>query len=89
MLEPDNALLQAMAQMPFRRGVRLHSIIGTGGTRLLGEPGDGIVPAFSARLMGVCSELLVPARHTELHHDPATMAELQRILREHAGQSPL
>jgi hypothetical protein len=69
--------------------VRLHSIIGTGGTRLIGEPGDGIVPVSSARQAGACSELLVPARHTELHHDPATMAELQRILRQHAAQSPL
>ncbi len=89
LLEPDNPLLQAMAQMPFRRGVRLHCIIGTGGTGLLGEPSDGIVPVSSAQLPGVCSELLVPARHTDLHHDAATMAELQRILREHAKQSPL
>jgi hypothetical protein len=30
--------------------------------------------------------LIVPARHTELHHDDATVAELKRILREHAGR---
>lgn len=84
LLEPHNPLLLAMAQMPYRRGVRLHSIIGTGGTGLVGEPSDGVVPVSSARHSGVCSELFVPARHTELHHDSKTVAELRRILREHA-----
>ncbi|NUQ66596.1 MAG: hypothetical protein HUU20_29385, partial [Pirellulales bacterium] len=82
--EPENPLALALAQMPFRHGMRLHSIIGTGGTMLLGEPGDGVVPVASARLAGVCSELLVPVRHEQLHHDRATIAELARILREHA-----
>jgi len=84
LLEPDNPLLRALQQMPFRCGVRLNSVIGTGGTAVLSEPGDGVVPVSSARLAGVCSELFVPARHTELHRDPATIAELKRILREHA-----
>ncbi len=86
LLEPENPLLRAMQRMPLGRGVRLHSIIGAGGTMLLGEPGDGVVPVSSARQEGVCSELIVPARHTELHHDDATVAELKRILREHAGR---
>lgn len=87
LLEPENPLLKAMAKMPFRRGVRLHSILGTGGTMLLGEPGDGVVPVSSARQEGVVSELFVPARHTQLHHDDATVAELRRILREHSLES--
>jgi len=45
LLEPENPLLMALAQMPLRQGVRLHSIIGTGGTTF-GEPGDGVVPVF-------------------------------------------
>lgn len=84
LLEPSNPLLQALARMPVGRQVRLHSIVGTGGTMLGGEPGDGVVPLSSARLGGVCSELLVSANHGELHHDPAAIAELRRILREHA-----
>ena len=88
LLEPDNPLLRAMAQMPFRRGVRLHSIVGTGGGEMLTDgPGDGIVPLSSARLAGVCSELRVPVRHSELHRDPATLDEVVRILREHARES--
>ncbi len=87
LLEPSNPLVQALAQMPFAPGVRLHSIIGTGGAMLSREPGDGVVPVSSARQGGVCSELLVPARHGNLHRDAATVAELRRILREHAGES--
>jgi pimeloyl-ACP methyl ester carboxylesterase len=86
LLEPSSPLLAAIGEIPFSRCVRLHSIIGTGGDSLFGEPGDGIVPVSSARLCGVESELLVPARHEELHHDPATMAELMRILRKHARE---
>ena len=84
LLEPDSPLLGAMALMPFSRQVRLHSIVGTGGTAIIGEEGDGVVPVSSARLNGVCSELFVPVRHSKLHHDAATTAELTRILREHA-----
>jgi len=80
-------VLRGIAQMPFRRGIRLHSIIGVGGRKPWGEPGDGIVPVSSARLQGVCSELFVQARHAELHHDAATLNELQRILVEHARES--
>jgi pimeloyl-ACP methyl ester carboxylesterase len=84
LLEPSSPLLGAMALMPFSQRVRLHSIIGTGGTSLFGEAGDGVVPVSSARLGGVCSELRMPVRHDELHHDSVAMAELMRILREHA-----
>jgi len=86
LLEPSNPLLQAIAQMPFRRGLQRHSIIGTGGMPLDGEPSDGVVAVSSARQVAVCSELFVPARHMQLHRDPVTLAELGRILREHARE---
>ena len=87
LLEPSNPLLQALACMPFSRCVRLHTIIGTGGRTLGGEPGDGVVPVSSARQAGVCSELFVPVRHEKLHRDAATVSDLMRILREHARES--
>jgi hypothetical protein len=87
LLEPSNPLLQALACMPFDRCVRLHSIIGTGGGILSGEPGDGVVPVSSARQAGVCSELLVPVRHAKSHRSPTTVSELMRILRAHAQES--
>ncbi len=85
LLEPSNPLLNALASMPVGRNVRLHTILGTGG--LIGEPGDGVVPVSSARLAGVRSELQIPRRHQELHHSPETLAELTRILNEHAVDS--
>lgn len=87
LLEPSNPFLEALACMPVSRRVKLHSIIGTGGSALAAEPGDGVVPVSSAHLDGVCSELFVPARHEKLHHDETTLAELSRILREHSRQS--
>ena len=83
LLEPDNPLLRALEQMPVRSGVQLHSIIGTGGLLHIGKPGDGVVPVSSARYAGVCSELFVPAGHTKLHQDAATVAEVGRIFRVH------
>ena len=82
LLEPDNPLLDAMAQMPFSRCVRVHSIIGTGVTTLRGEPSDGVVPVSSARQPGACSERLVSARHEMVNKVDASLEELQRILRE-------
>jgi pimeloyl-ACP methyl ester carboxylesterase len=84
LLEPTNPLLEALSRMQYSRSVRLHSIIGTGGSMLAREPGDGVVPVSSAHQTGACSEIFVPVRHEKLHHDAETFAELNRILREHA-----
>jgi hypothetical protein len=70
--------------MPINGATRLHSIIGTGGISL-SEPGDGVVPVTSARHCGD-SELFVPAKHEKLHRDPASIAEVARILRLHAAE---
>jgi pimeloyl-ACP methyl ester carboxylesterase len=87
LLEPANPMLDALEQMPYRPCVRRHSIIGNGGGLLGGEPSDGVVPVPSARQRCVCSELYVRARHTQIHHEPETIAELGRILTEHAQQA--
>ena len=63
-----------------------HSIIGTGGVELLGEPGDGVVSVSSARFVGTESEIYVAAKHEKLHRDPASIAEMGRILRQHASE---
>lgn len=89
LLEPDNPLLAALAQMPFGRCVRLHSIIGTGFTTLRGESSDGVVPESSAHQPGACSERFVAARHEQVNKVDGSVEELQRILREHALASSL
>lgn len=85
-LEPDNPFLNALGQMPFNPTVHLHSIIGTGKLSPFGEPGDGVVDVASARIGGVESELFVPAEHEKLHRDPESIAEMARILRQHARE---
>ncbi|MBI2824467.1 MAG: alpha/beta fold hydrolase [Planctomycetia bacterium] len=84
LLEPDSPILAALRQMPLSPKVQLHSIIGTGGPPSK-EPGDGVVPVTSARHPGVTSELFVPVRHSELRQAPEVVAEMMRILREHAA----
>ena len=59
------------------------SIIGAGKRLRSGEPGDGVVSVASASLAGVASEMMVNATHESLHREPATVAEIVRILRVH------
>jgi pimeloyl-ACP methyl ester carboxylesterase len=85
MLRPDNPLLIAIYQLPVSRNVTLHSIIGTGGWTLHeSQPSDGVVSVASAQHPGTASQLLVDAVHERLHHQPESINELLRILREHA-----
>lgn len=85
-VEPDNPFLIALREMPVNPTVHLHSIIGTGKLVPVGEPGDGVVDVSSARCPGVESELFVPAQHEKLHRDPESIAEMARILRQHASE---
>lgn len=88
LLEPSNPLLEAMSRMPFNPCVRLHSVIGTGQRTWNGELSDGVVSVSSARQAGVCSELFVPVRHTQVNKCDTSVAELIRLLREHAQDGP-
>jgi hypothetical protein len=87
LLDPDSPLLVGLARMPVGCATHLHSIVGTGGSNLLGEPGDGVVSVSSAQHYGD-SELFVPAKHEKLHRHPASINEVARILRVHAGAVP-
>jgi hypothetical protein len=86
LMEPDNPFLMAIHAMQISPAVRFHTIAGTGGMASWGEPTDGVVTLSSARLGGATSELFVPAKHEYLHRDDTTIAELARILREHAAE---
>jgi pimeloyl-ACP methyl ester carboxylesterase len=84
LLDPDSPLLAGLEKMPVNSATRLHSIIGTGGSNPMAEPGDGVVPVSSARHFSD-SELFVPAKHEKLHRHPASINEVVRILRVHAA----
>ncbi len=87
LLKPDSALLHSTARIPYAPWVTLHSIVGTGKSMRSGEPGDGVVPVGSARLLGVASELAVNSTHASLHRAPPAIAEVMRILRTHRQAS--
>ncbi len=89
LLEPESPLLAATRAMPYSPTVALHSVVGYGQFTWKGEPSDGVVPVPSARLIGVQSEKAVEAKHEDLHRDPATVAELVRILHDHLHQRGL
>jgi len=95
LLAPGAPALELLAARPKPPGVHHHSIIGVappsstvwlakwlaGANRA--EPGDGVVPYTSAHLSDVDSELVVPAEHTAVHHQPQAVQEVHRILLEH------
>ncbi len=83
MLQPENPTLQAIAALPIDPHVTAHSIIGCGRGGLFIAPGDGVVPMTSAHIDGVESELYVDSSH-DVHRRPAAIAEVRRILAEHA-----
>jgi hypothetical protein len=88
-LEPKSRILQALHGLRPSCRVTMHSIIGNGITWPLSGPGDNVVPVTSARLPGVVSEVYVPSVHTELHHHPITVFEMERILDDHLRENGL
>ena len=84
-LAAGNPLLPAMRQLSFSPSVTLHTIAGTGNHSPEWARGDRVVPLESAHLDEAVSELWVPAVHTRIYYHPQTIAEVQRILAEHAA----
>ncbi len=87
LLDPQSELLEATNCLPYRAGVSLHSIIGTGTPMWHSGPSDGVVPVSSARLSGVRSEFVIEAKHEQLHRREESIQEVFRILVEHLSES--
>jgi hypothetical protein len=66
-----------------KSGVKQHVILGDGVDMGRDGPGDGVVPASSARVEGAVSELRLAARHETIHRHPRAILEVKRILRRH------
>jgi pimeloyl-ACP methyl ester carboxylesterase len=88
-LASGNPLLPAMRQLPLSPTVSLHTIAGHGIHSPDHARGDLVVPLSSAHLDEAVSEHWVPAIHTNIYYHPQTIAEVQRILTEHAALSSL
>ena len=84
LLEPSSPLLNAAARLPYRPGVALHTVVGEGRYTVGSGPSDGIVPVTSARLNGSMSEKFVDSKHSNLPRNSEVIAEVIRLLVEHA-----
>jgi hypothetical protein len=87
LLEPKSKLLEAIAALPARCDVRMHSVIGNSCWTLLNGKSDGVVPVKSARENRAVSERLIKTIHTRLTKHPETVQELLAILQRHLEES--
>ncbi|MCH7224824.1 esterase/lipase family protein [Haloferula sp. A504] len=78
-LQPGRPLFQIVPNLPFRKGVHLHSVIGDRGRSDTPDSSDGVVPYWSSHLDGVDSELIVPSDHN-VPKCPEAIQEVKRIL---------
>jgi len=87
-LQPDSRLLQALERLRPPCWVTVHSVVGDGHASITGGRDDCVVRVESAHTVGAVSEICVPATHTKVHHHPATIAEVRRILAQHLHEIP-
>jgi hypothetical protein len=86
-LEPESTILRAIRGLRTACWVTTHSVIGDPHPQLPVTQGDCVVPVSSARHPGAVSEVVVPATHNRIHHEPATITEITRILAEHLSET--
>ena len=82
-LRPESPYLQVLDRLRLPCWVATHSVVGDGHISVTGGRDDCVVPVESAHTPGAASEITVPASHTRVHHHPATITEMQRILCMH------
>lgn len=82
-LSPSQPVIVASAALPTDARVRVHQISGVKDPDAA-EPGDGVVPLWSTEWPSADSRLVVRSGH-DVHKHPASILEIKRILREHAG----
>jgi pimeloyl-ACP methyl ester carboxylesterase len=85
-MTPGNPFLKTLLGLDLAPGVSAHSIIAVQGDGPPEAGADGVVRYRSAHLANVASERVVRSGHSCQGH-PATIEEVRRILREHAGAS--
>jgi hypothetical protein len=83
-MTPRNPFLRTLLKLPIADGVHAHSIIAVDGYGPEADGADGVVQYRSAYLEQVDSTLVVRSGHS-CQGNFATIEEIRRILREHAG----
>jgi pimeloyl-ACP methyl ester carboxylesterase len=86
-MNPHNAFLRALADIPLAPGVVANSIIAVRGAGPIEKDEDGVVAYRSAHIEGVESELVIQSGHT-LQDQPEAVEEVRRILLFHARDVP-
>lgn len=81
-LSPSYPAYKALDRVPFRKGLKIHSVIGDRGKGGTPDSSDGIVPYWSSHLGAVESEVIVPAGHS-VQNSPECASEVKRILKLH------
>ena len=89
-MSPRNRFVQAINKIEPARDIPYHVIVGDRGKggnpdRTKPVKSDGFVPYWSSHMDGAQSELTVPSNHSA-HQNPQAIAEVQRILKSHAGK---
>jgi hypothetical protein len=84
-MQPGSTFVQALADCPLSPRVKVNSIVAVDGDGPPEEGDDGVVAYESAHLTDAESEIVVRSPHS-CQGDPATILEVRRILREHAGK---
>jgi pimeloyl-ACP methyl ester carboxylesterase len=87
-LAPNNRFVKAINTIPVTPGIPHHVICGDrgkGGNKDHTSPvmSDGVVPYWSSHMETAQSELVVPSHHSA-HQNPKAIAEVARILKQHA-----
>ena len=81
-LSPSYPPYAALDGVPFRDGVKVHSVIGDRGKGNTPDSSDGVVPYWSSHLKEAQSEKIVPYNHS-VPDCPETAVEVKRILKAH------
>jgi pimeloyl-ACP methyl ester carboxylesterase len=83
-LGPDSPILLGISSLPTSAAVKAHSIIAVRPGSPRAEQSDGLVQYKSAHIDSAFSEKLIASGHLCQDH-PDAIAEVRRILAEHAG----
>ena len=89
-LRPGSPPIEALQRLQKPSGVTFHNFAGN--IERKGRAGsDGVVPLESASLESAETQMVVPAKHREIHSHPAVIRSVKQILRDHVAsdhQSP-
>lgn len=84
-MTPTNPFVKVLADMPVAPGIAANSIVAVQGDGPVEEGDDGVVEYTSAHRTDVESEIVVRSGHS-CQSNPATVAEVRRILLEHLAE---